>query len=323
MSASKQRIEYIASMADTFVSLWNKGTTIRQMASSLGIGRASISKSLIASGIDINSSVSRSKRMSKININLKDISNETPEACYWLGFILADGSIYKNYLEVSLSNKDIGHLEKLRDFIAPEATIRYREDTNACRLSIGSVKLVELLESKGISRRKSTESYNLYVPKHEEHFIRGYIDGDGSFGLLPKESVIHMYFNVIGHIEILKLIQKYFGFSSGLSRDSRSKCDKTMVLKNTIVNPHRLIKLYSSGISLDRKYKRVKHVCRLLEKSGRLLSGKNGEILRKCLTCNTNLWIQPNSRKRFCSVSCNKKWYYRQVLGQYRAKGRE
>jgi hypothetical protein len=39
------------------------------------------------------------------------------EAKYWLGFILADGCIAHDRLQINLSPNDIGHLEKFQSFL--------------------------------------------------------------------------------------------------------------------------------------------------------------------------------------------------------------
>ena len=42
---------------------------------------------------------------------------DTPEAFYWIGFLLADGSFYDNRLKLGLSIKDADHLYKFANFI--------------------------------------------------------------------------------------------------------------------------------------------------------------------------------------------------------------
>lgn len=54
----------------------------------------------------------------KIDEHIFD-SIDTEEKAYWLGFIFADGNVSKrdNTFEMTLSGKDIAHLEKFNKFV--------------------------------------------------------------------------------------------------------------------------------------------------------------------------------------------------------------
>ena len=64
---------------------------------------------------------------------LDDLNDD--DVCYWLGFIFADGNVYRNKLRVALSAKDLTHLEKLRDFISPNRPLYYRKSNNSYKSS--------------------------------------------------------------------------------------------------------------------------------------------------------------------------------------------
>jgi len=50
--------------------------------------------------------------------DLSPLLNETLEAYYWMGFIMADGHLSKqNRLTVTLAIKDSDHLLKLKEFV--------------------------------------------------------------------------------------------------------------------------------------------------------------------------------------------------------------
>ncbi len=125
---------------------------------------------------------SQSKQEYKINENFFDII-DTEEKAYWLGFICADGylNFKRNSLSIGLSKKDKNQLNKLRlslDSNHPinEYTYTY---SDFVRLYIGNVHIINSLK-KYIN---SNKTFSLLFPNLqknlEQHFIRGYFDGDG------------------------------------------------------------------------------------------------------------------------------------------------
>ena len=115
----------------------------------------------------------------------------TSESCYWAGFIAADGWVNKYNLGIELSIKDINHLKKFRSFINSNCDISTRKKFSFgkifkyCNLYIYSKKMIDVLkENFNIVSNKSL----VYVMPEkiskdmQKHFIRGYIDGDGSIG---------------------------------------------------------------------------------------------------------------------------------------------
>lgn len=123
----------------------------------------------------------------------------TPEAAYWLGFLMTDGNVYHNNVQVTLSVKDVGHLEKLRTFLGSSRAISYGKpavsklkakfggktihSNGSAILSVASPRLVKKLAKFGIVPRKtgiekapSSLAFNL-------SFWRGCLDGDGHLGL--------------------------------------------------------------------------------------------------------------------------------------------
>jgi len=113
-------------------------------------------------------------------------SNITLEACYWAGFIAADGCLYnKRELRVCLSNADKGHLEKLRNFIGYTGPLAQSKITTNLYLVVSSSQIYsDLNKNFNITPRKSL---TLLPPigltyKQSLAYIIGYIDGDGSIG---------------------------------------------------------------------------------------------------------------------------------------------
>lgn len=119
-------------------------------------------------------------------------SDFTRETCYWAGFIAADGNVYLrrrgNYVETRLrlgvSSIDLGHLHKFRRCLASDHNVSYYAAKDFYALSIyGCPQILIDLQSKyGIVPRKSfiLQAPRLLDENHIRHFVRGYLDGDGS-----------------------------------------------------------------------------------------------------------------------------------------------
>lgn len=97
---------------------------------------------------------------------------------YWLGYIFGDGSI-SNQNRLTLSSKDLDHLEKFRQFLGSNHKIG--NDS----ISLTSRKIVSDLISHGVEVRKQFSDsikFPNIAPELKRHFIRGLIDSDGWVG---------------------------------------------------------------------------------------------------------------------------------------------
>jgi len=122
-----------------------------------------------------------------LNNNFIDINEYS---CYWAGFISADGWVDKYHLSIELSHKDRTHLFKIKDFLNSNAEIKQRDRksfgkiTKSCVIQFNSLDLVQsLLINFNIVRNKTLILKPPNLPTNMiRHFIRGYVDGDGSVG---------------------------------------------------------------------------------------------------------------------------------------------
>ena len=125
---------------------------------------------------------------------------DTEEKAYFLGFIVADGSIgiYKNIktFQIMLQSQDKYILEKLRtllgyniekydekkdSIIVTQGNLKYSKSKDEYALSISCSKIYDDLYSHGIYPRKT---FNTSIPSGIpdnlfRHFVRGLFDGDG------------------------------------------------------------------------------------------------------------------------------------------------
>lgn len=114
---------------------------------------------------------------------------ESIENCYWLGFLLGDGSVKKHpksktrSLKLTLSAKDKEHLRKFNDWFGGDYSIR--EFTSDGYKQIETVVYdqakINCLRRLGVKENK-TESLTLPDTQNRSALIRGYSDADGYIG---------------------------------------------------------------------------------------------------------------------------------------------
>lgn len=180
---------------------------LKQLQDLTGIKYDSISKMLKNRGFNINPN-------GKLEIN-SDIflTIDTEEKAYWLGFLYADGSVYKNKkgyytIELGLQESDIEQIKKFKQFLSSKHTIKYRKESKSYRLLFSDQKIANNLIKLGCFERKSltlkfpTEEQ---VPKYLlKHFVRGYFDGDGSVGVYKIGNNDNCVMSLLGTKEFLK-----------------------------------------------------------------------------------------------------------------------
>lgn len=167
----------------------------------------------------------------KLKLNLPNYHNElkfdntvfdvidTEEKAYWLGFMYADGYVSKegNTVELSLKGEDREHLEKFRMFLNNRNEVKLGKtkyegkEFSRCRLVMTDKHFHDSLISKGCIPNKSLilkfPDTSIFASDNLiKHFIRGYIDGDGSIYIGQG----YAYFNIIGTKEFLDGIIQYF-----------------------------------------------------------------------------------------------------------------
>lgn len=171
---------------------------------------------------------------------------ESERSFYLAGFLAADGCIrvaktnkktkYLNHrIVVCLSKKDEKFLELLRSLFESDGKFNYYtnklskyksnwKDSECVKLSITSKQMFEDLKKFNIGPRKSlTYAFPEWLVHHPmvHHFIRGYIDGDGSFYVNTELSYDRICLSVRGTKEFLLILQQLINDRCKI--DSKSK----------------------------------------------------------------------------------------------------
>lgn len=185
---------------------------------------------------------------------------DTEEKAYWLGFLYADGSVgsKEDKIELGLSEKDLKHIEKFKNFMNITNKISYRKNTKSYRISFRSIKCKQDLINKGCVPKKSLVlkfPNENQVPKELiKHFIRGYFDGDGWFtntekcfqiGIIGTENFIKGFLDTVENINKENKIFKVHR-EDGAKRYMFGSYNDVLNFLNWIYK--------DSKIYLDRKY---------------------------------------------------------------------
>lgn len=112
---------------------------------------------------------------------------------YWLGFISADGCVYRKYpgsgaarnlLRIRLKSNDKPHLENFRAGLKTNSPVKEtvgKDGSPYAQIEVNSEQLINVLAVWGIVQNKSlTLPFPNMSAKYLPGFIRGYFDGDGT-----------------------------------------------------------------------------------------------------------------------------------------------
>lgn len=150
--------------------------------------------------------------------NLSNLFNDSLISYYWIGFILADGSFYKNRFELSVASIDKDHLLKFQQYInGPDVVYRYK--TKSYRLQFSNkYSIEEFMKKYQFNYNKTYNPINnnfidTLTTKQKIALLIGIIDGDGSIqcnssvnsriiSITAHKNWINFYIHLIPHWHI-------------------------------------------------------------------------------------------------------------------------
>jgi hypothetical protein len=186
------------------------GLTKTHIQKKYGISVEPINRILNNHNIIYKKSLTRER---SISWNLTFFEKDSPDLAYIAGFIFADGSLQKRNLladitynlKISLNEKDINVIKYICDCIGLSqdkiVSVPAQNGDPQKMICIGHKKLDILLKKWGIIPNKT---YNFIAPEISDemlpHFIRGWIDGDGTIKVRHGKS---SYIRITGNKEAL------------------------------------------------------------------------------------------------------------------------
>ena len=205
---------------------------------------------------------------------------DSEDKAYFLGFIYADGNIFNNSLKISIRDTDIDVLQKLKICTNSNHKIRnfinggYSTTDSSCKmveLILTHQKLPLILKNHGVVGNKTHKIDCLPSTVPDElirHFMRGYIDGDGSFGkYLHNDGYYKSSLSIIGTNDFLIDFSKKAKDLSGIvfldkltdrypSRETNTRALKLSGNKNVLDFLNWLYE--DAAFYMERKYKKYK-----------------------------------------------------------------
>jgi len=176
---SKTKFLFLKKDIDIIKKKYASGDSCAKIAIEFGVDHYNIEKLLKDEGVRLRGMTAYS------NLNESFFENiDSEEKAYWLGFLAADGNIYKpeniaSYqISIELSEIDLGHLKKFKEAISSTAKFYYRKDRKTWSIIFKSKKMWMDLGSHGIVQTKSKVlGKPIGVSKDlMRHFWRGYIE---------------------------------------------------------------------------------------------------------------------------------------------------
>jgi hypothetical protein len=194
------------------------------------------------------------------------------KTAYWLGFLYADGCIYKskdnkcNHVLIKLSIKDIIHLELFKSNFCLPHSIKIRKEKSfggnfySAQIRITSKEMVNDLIKHGCFPNKT---FTLQFPDIDKnlipHFMRGYFDGDGSISSTNnKRNKMEKHICILGNYDFINKYQQILMEKLNLSKTKIIKKENIYYLSRSGNDNVKLIGDYlykDSNIYLERKKK--------------------------------------------------------------------
>jgi hypothetical protein len=285
----------LSEVNNEIIKMYNSGIGSPTIAKNFGITFQKVLKILKNNNVKLRTP----RESAKKTVFNEDFFEEidTEDKAYFLGFILADGSIdtNRNILKIGISDKDCNHLVELNRIMNSDVSIcKYRIKNGykiggvCAAISFCSPKIIKDLNNLGIS---SSKTFTVKVPHVREdlkrHLWRGIMDGDGHVSLGKQIKLNHIHrleFGICGNIYTMNSLSEYL---LSMNITHKITADKS-IFRIRICNRQALKvldELYKDAtIFLDRKYQNyIKYKTLRLEADSKInpnkgiLKTKNGK----------------------------------------------
>ena len=259
--------------------LYQLGLTSGEVGEKFGLSRNAVLAILEKESIGRRDpSEARNNRFTKYYCDASFFENiDSEEKAYWLGFIVADGNVYKNSFSLALASVDRAHILRLRSALKSTHPIKevtspahfsqvigHVRETECCRFVVTSPRLTESLRRLGVVDNKSLIVKWPEIATHlEKHFLRGVVDGDGCFSLGKTGD---MSFSIAGSESIVRTAEEVLAKRCGINRHKVRKIRNHYLVQlcgNKQIGKIASFLYEDASIYLPRKYDKVKHLMAL------------------------------------------------------------
>lgn len=212
---------------------------------------------------------------------------DTAEKAYWLGFVVADGSVIydtdnRQYgMSIKLQIKDKGHLKKFNKSIGGNVEVKtFTKKGNfpdkqyndkyygGCSIRLYCQEIANDLISLGVLPNKTYKTIKLPNLNRELmwHYIRGFLDGDGHICVPQGKNKYGYRVGFTSNCESFLLeIQNFFADHGIVSHINPSRNTYKLEMRSSDSVKIFIENCYkNASVYLDRKYKNYKQLERLL-----------------------------------------------------------
>lgn len=180
--------------------------------------------------------------------DLSTLLLDTPEAFYWIGFLLADGSFHDNRLKLGLSIKDSEHVYKFASFINYTGAIDITD--KSISIACKDVEVVGKIKDKFDIKDRKTYNPPSTILKFPRSFLiallAGFIDGDGRIANQTNRK--DFFLTIKSHASWINILQE---FNSLVCKENFCKINSNSYAVLTITNTEVLKSLKREVMSLD------------------------------------------------------------------------
>lgn len=195
------------------VAEYLRGDSISMIADRYKVDRSTVWSLLGRRGVKMRKPHETNPRRA---FNRDAFSTITEESAYWIGFLMADGSIAhrKSSFYFSLGISERSHVEKFREFLKSDHKISmtpgkgYANAKPIFRLSIASKPIVARLAKYGVRPRKNFNARVIGL-ENNRHFWRGVVDGDGYVSNRIGRYGRHPVIGLVGAKPLLRQFRKF------------------------------------------------------------------------------------------------------------------
>ena len=212
---------------DDILKMYESGKTPAEIAEYFNCCLPNITRRLKKAGVPFQRNYFKDRRVRtnrhKVDTTFfKEI--DTEEKAYFLGIMMADGSIGTNKTQFYLKLKDEDVVVKFKEALKCDYSIKHHDNPYSYILQVSCQELIEDLIKWGCTPNKT---YTLQLPKIKEdlmhHFIRGFMDGDGCIRVGKTRSTD--YFDIVSaskiFIEQLKEVLLPHTNHIGISKETK------------------------------------------------------------------------------------------------------
>lgn len=268
-----------------WIERYSSGLSTVKIAEEYDCSIGKVRKELKRAGVVLRSNSVNSRKYSIKNENFFE-TIDTEQKAYYLGFMFADGFITSKIkgngsqsVGMTLSTRDKDVLTRFRIALGAEHPVRdyigetgYKQGVKYSRLIFKSQKMVEDLKNKGIVEKKTNicefPSRDILPYNLIKHFIRGYMDGDGSIKRVSRPTGSYDFsFVITGTDDILEGVTDYLiennlvKIRTKLSKREPHQVVSSLCYGGNIQTERILDHIYrDSTVYLERKYSRYKEL---------------------------------------------------------------